>query len=750
MIAHSFTGEVFGPAQRLHGATYVVDVEFRRPELDADGIVVDIGLLHELLKRCWRRSTTAISTSCPSSPAATRRPRCWPARSADRVRARSERARSATGRTALARAEGDAARIARRLGELRDRAAAPDERCRSLRRAGPARPAHRRLHLRPADGRGPARAGLDGRGARARRALPAARRCRRAPPRARRSPRCRPAAVPVIDGLALPAFADCVERLPQPWVALVHHPLALETGLDAAERAGACARSSGALLAARRAGDRDQPADRARSRGLRRRGPRGSASSLPGTEPAPLARGSGGPGRRAAVRRLADAAQGSSGAARGALQGLRDLDWHLTCVGSAERDPGLRARDRRCDRRLGLRPRVTLVGEQRRGRISPPYYDRADLFVLASYHEGYGMVLAEALARGLPVVSTTRGRDPRHGARRRRPAGAARRRAGARGALRQVMSEPELRARAERRRAGGARATCPAGTTRAAVRRRAAELAGRRGERLRRRLAASARALRPRRAQRRHSPTGSPQRLAPRRASSTSAAAPAPIFAIWRRGSRAHTVGAAWTTTRRCSTPRRRRCSAGRAIAAGRPSRDGEDLVLARPAGEIAVTFALGDLARQGLGDDAGFAGVTGIGAARPDLGRLARRARRGVRRQAAAHRAELRWPPRVRARRAGGRGGLPAVSRASAHRQGLRARARAGSGGLPRAAADRARLGGGHGAVRLVARPLRSEPCSGRRSTVSSRQCARSRPIGAWGAGRRGGGRNWQAANSG
>ena len=43
MIAHSFSGEVFGPAQKLHGATYVVDVEFRRPELDADDIVVDIG-----------------------------------------------------------------------------------------------------------------------------------------------------------------------------------------------------------------------------------------------------------------------------------------------------------------------------------------------------------------------------------------------------------------------------------------------------------------------------------------------------------------------------------------------------------------------------------------------------------------------------------------------------------------------------------------------------------------------------------
>ena len=50
MIAHSFRGEVFGPAQRLHGATYIVDVEFRRPTLDADGIVVDIGLAGEVLK----------------------------------------------------------------------------------------------------------------------------------------------------------------------------------------------------------------------------------------------------------------------------------------------------------------------------------------------------------------------------------------------------------------------------------------------------------------------------------------------------------------------------------------------------------------------------------------------------------------------------------------------------------------------------------------------------------------------------
>jgi 6-pyruvoyl-tetrahydropterin synthase len=44
MIAHSFHGEVFGPAQRLHGATYLVDATFRRPELDSDNLVVDIGL----------------------------------------------------------------------------------------------------------------------------------------------------------------------------------------------------------------------------------------------------------------------------------------------------------------------------------------------------------------------------------------------------------------------------------------------------------------------------------------------------------------------------------------------------------------------------------------------------------------------------------------------------------------------------------------------------------------------------------
>ena len=79
MIAHSFDGEVFGPAQRLHGATYVVDATFRGPDLGPDGILVDIGRAADGAARaCWPRSTTATSTTRTSSRAPTPRPRRWP------------------------------------------------------------------------------------------------------------------------------------------------------------------------------------------------------------------------------------------------------------------------------------------------------------------------------------------------------------------------------------------------------------------------------------------------------------------------------------------------------------------------------------------------------------------------------------------------------------------------------------------------------------------------------------------------
>ena len=72
MIAHSLNGEVFGPAQRLHGATYVVDVEFRRPDLDKNGIVVDIGRATGTLDTILTAlANTPIchtrSTACPFS-----------------------------------------------------------------------------------------------------------------------------------------------------------------------------------------------------------------------------------------------------------------------------------------------------------------------------------------------------------------------------------------------------------------------------------------------------------------------------------------------------------------------------------------------------------------------------------------------------------------------------------------------------------------------------------------------------------
>ncbi|GAA4346375.1 6-pyruvoyl trahydropterin synthase family protein [Angustibacter luteus] len=73
MVAHSFTGEVFGPAQRLHGATFVVDATFRGATLDADGIVVDIGRaaqsLHSVLEQLTYRNLddepdfTGVNTS---------------------------------------------------------------------------------------------------------------------------------------------------------------------------------------------------------------------------------------------------------------------------------------------------------------------------------------------------------------------------------------------------------------------------------------------------------------------------------------------------------------------------------------------------------------------------------------------------------------------------------------------------------------------------------------------------------------
>jgi glycosyltransferase involved in cell wall biosynthesis len=214
--------------------------------------------------------------------------------------------------------------------------------------------------------------------------------------------------LPLVDGLSFPAVAEQLDRLPRPWVALVHHPLALETGLGAGEASALAQAERRVLAAAARVivtspGTRDDVAgyDVAAER---------VGVVLPGTEPAPLARGSGG-------QELALLCVASLTARKGhlvlleALAALIGLPWRLTCIGSPDRDPATAQAIAAVIEAQGLGNRVELVGEQSESALQP-YYDAADLFVLASYHEGYGMVLAEALARGLPVVSTSAGAIP--------------------------------------------------------------------------------------------------------------------------------------------------------------------------------------------------------------------------------------------------------------------------------------------------------------------------------------------------
>jgi glycosyltransferase involved in cell wall biosynthesis len=211
--------------------------------------------------------------------------------------------------------------------------------------------------------------------------------------------------LPVIDGLALPAFRDLPGRLPRPWVGLVHHPLALETGLDAGD-AAALADAERCMLAA---ADRVVVTSPQTRRDLAAYDVADARVGvvLPGTERAPLARGSGGPDVALLCVASLTPRKGHL-VLLDALAGLRDLPWQLTCVGSPERNPAMARAIGVAIERYGLGARVRLIGEQTEAGLQP-YYDAADLFVLASHHEGYGMVLAEALARGLPIVATTAG-----------------------------------------------------------------------------------------------------------------------------------------------------------------------------------------------------------------------------------------------------------------------------------------------------------------------------------------------------
>jgi len=203
----------------------------------------------------------------------------------------------------------------------------------------------------------------------------------------------------VIDGLAMGALPGVIrshaDRLSI--LALVHHPLADETGLPPPDRArfaelesAALSACSGVLVTS------DFTAGRVRELGVP-----GSRVRVapPGTDPA---RPATGPGPDAPPRLLCVAAvsarKGHDVLVR-ALAKVRDLRWSCTCAGSVDRDPEF------------LAQRIELVGELGDDALDD-LYRSSSLFVLPSHYEGYGMVLTEALARGLPVVSTTGGAIP--------------------------------------------------------------------------------------------------------------------------------------------------------------------------------------------------------------------------------------------------------------------------------------------------------------------------------------------------
>lgn len=215
----------------------------------------------------------------------------------------------------------------------------------------------------------------------------------------------------VIDGLALGALPVEIERHASRLhiVALVHMPLAEESGLDAETAAQLQAGESRALVASALViATGKRTVESLASRGVTRDR---IAIVEPGTDPAPVARGSGDP----TVVHLVCVAALSPGKGHEILvRALADIPlrrWRLTCAGHLDRYPATRDAVRESLRQHGLDDRVSLVGELDEAALAA-LYDCADVFVLATRHESYGMAVADALARGLPVVSTTTGAIP--------------------------------------------------------------------------------------------------------------------------------------------------------------------------------------------------------------------------------------------------------------------------------------------------------------------------------------------------
>ena len=206
----------------------------------------------------------------------------------------------------------------------------------------------------------------------------------------------------LVDGLALGTLpADGLAGLAKPLVALCHHPLGLETGLAPDRAAALVASEREALAQCRRVITTSRTTAETLIAGFDVAGDRITVA-LPGTEPAPRAQGSD----DGTVQILS---VGSIVPRKGhrdlvaALAGLKAHGWYLDIAGSPDRDPAEAEALRDAITATGLGGRIKLVGELDDAALARAY-GRADLFVLASHYEGFGMAFTEALARGLPVI----------------------------------------------------------------------------------------------------------------------------------------------------------------------------------------------------------------------------------------------------------------------------------------------------------------------------------------------------------
>ena len=212
--------------------------------------------------------------------------------------------------------------------------------------------------------------------------------------------------VALVDGLAYGALSETtIAAMRAPIVALCHHPLCLEAGLSPARAAALRESERRALTLAAHviATSAHTGETLIRDFGLPRRK---LTIAPPGTDPAPRAEGSGGAPALLAVGSIIP--RKAFALLVEALGGLADLDWRLAIVGGAGPAPQTAADLARLIEAKGLGARIALLGELS-GEALEAAYRSADVFVSSSLHEGYGMALAEALARGLPIVATTGG-----------------------------------------------------------------------------------------------------------------------------------------------------------------------------------------------------------------------------------------------------------------------------------------------------------------------------------------------------